>query len=242
MTLPDAPRLYKAIEATWPAARRFESDGWVLRDGQGGGSRVSSATLLNPDAGTLAGVQKMAAAQAGMGQQARVMVRVGDDALDRTLEGAGYRIADKTLLYAAPVGKLAIQPPAVSSFITEWPALGILQEIWRAGGIGPERIAVMDRVKSPKCAILGRIADQPAAAAFLAVDGDVAMLHALEVLTDKRRKNMAIYVMQAAALWAHDQGADILSVAVTQANTGANALYASLGMTVVGRYHYRFLP
>lgn len=32
------------MEGTWPAAARLRTGPWVVRDGQGGGSRVSSAT------------------------------------------------------------------------------------------------------------------------------------------------------------------------------------------------------
>ena len=47
---------------------------------------------------------------------------------------------------------------------------------------------------------------------------------------------------RAAAFWAQGQGVTWLTLVTTQVNTGANALYTSLGMTLVGQYHYRFLP
>jgi hypothetical protein len=46
-------------------------------------------------------------------------------------------------------------------------------------------------------------------------------------------------MMRAAAVWAQDHGAQTLACAVTSANTGARALYASLNMQNVGYYHYR---
>ena len=39
--------------------------------------------------------------------------------------------------------------------------------------------------------------------------------------------------------WAAAQGATHLSVLCTNANDAANALYSSLGMELVGQYHYR---
>ena len=42
--MPDLPALYAAIDGTWPAARRIETPRWTLRDGDGGGKRVSCAT------------------------------------------------------------------------------------------------------------------------------------------------------------------------------------------------------
>ena len=65
------------------------------------------------------------------------------------------------------------------------------------------------------------------------------MLHALEVLPHQRRKGVGVWMMRQAAYWAADQGAEELVVICTRANTGANALYASLGMRAVGQYHYR---
>ena len=65
------------------------------------------------------------------------------------------------------------------------------------------------------------------------------MIHALEVLPHQRRQGVAGRIMRAAAIWAEEQGAHTISLIVTQANAGAGALYASLGMSLVGQYHYR---
>jgi GNAT superfamily N-acetyltransferase len=65
------------------------------------------------------------------------------------------------------------------------------------------------------------------------------MIHAVEVRPALRRKGAARQMLNAAAHWAAEQGADRLALAVTEANAGARALYASLGMQPVGQYHYR---
>jgi N-acetylglutamate synthase len=36
------------LEATWPPAARHRAGPWVLRDGAGGGKRVSAATAEGP--------------------------------------------------------------------------------------------------------------------------------------------------------------------------------------------------
>ncbi|NJO13788.1 MAG: GNAT family N-acetyltransferase [Rhizobiales bacterium] len=46
-------------------------------------------------------------------------------------------------------------------------------------------------------------------------------------------------LLRAAAIWAGDRGADRLSLAVTEQNAAARALYTRAGMQIVGRYHYR---
>jgi GNAT superfamily N-acetyltransferase len=97
----------------------------------------------------------------------------------------------------------------------------------------------MDRVAGPKCAVLARSGDRSAGVAFVGVAGGEAMVHALHVLPAFRRRGSAANIMRAAALWAAEQGAGRLSLAVTQANEAANSLYAFLGMPIVGQYHYR---
>ena len=42
--LPDAAKLTEVCEATWPPAAKTALGAWIIRDGQGGGNRVSAAT------------------------------------------------------------------------------------------------------------------------------------------------------------------------------------------------------
>jgi GNAT superfamily N-acetyltransferase len=176
-------------------------------------------------------------AEAAMGAQVLFLIRDGETALDRALAARGYGIVDPVVAYACAAAKLA-RPPHMTTF-PHWPPLAIARDLWAEGGIGPERVAVMDRVRGPKAAILVRQGDRPAGAAFVAAHGSTAMLHALEITPPRRRQGSAHHILMAAAHWALDQGADTLSLVVTAANEPARALYASLGMQVVGHYHYR---
>jgi len=72
--------------------------------------------------------------------------------------------------------------------------------------------------------------------------GAIAMLHALEVSPLSRRKGLAAHLTRALAFWAIAQGGTHLCLATTKNNTAANRLYTSLGMRIVGQYHYRILP
>ena len=117
--------------------------------------------------------------------------------------------------------------------------MAIAVDLWAQGGIGPGRLAVMQRVAGAKTAILARANDRASGVAFVAMSGKIAMLHALEVTPSMRRQGSAHNILRAAAVWAQDQGADMMSLVVTQANDAACRLYASLGMLVVGQYHYR---
>ncbi|MBL9047834.1 MAG: GNAT family N-acetyltransferase [Tabrizicola sp.] len=227
--------LFRLIEATWPPARTWRNGAFALRDGDGGGKRVSAATCEGDWDET--GLSELEAAMA----EPLVMVRPGQEQLDRALDARGWQLIDPVVAYAAPVSDLAAKLPPLSAF-AHWPPLQIACSIWEEGGIGPERIRVMQRVDLAKCALLARQGDRPSGAAFVACRKDEAMLHALEVRPDYRRQGTGTALMQAAANWARDQGAKRLFLVVTEENQAARALYHRLGMQVVGRYHYRMNP
>ncbi len=239
MTL-DAAALHAAVAATWPAAAVTRAGPWIIREGRGGGSRVSAATAAGPVGA--ADVPQAEAAMRALGQRPLFMLREGEDALDAALAAAGYAVLDPVVGYAAPIATIATRrPPPITTFEV-WPPLAVQIEIWDEAGTGPARLAVMNRAPAPKTTLLGRVDDRPAGTAFVACHGGIAMLHALEVAPALRRRGLASHMLRAAGFWARAQGAEWLALVVTRANAGANALYASLGMTVVGQYHYRILP
>lgn len=231
----EAGPLTALLDATWPAAAQRRLGPWIIRDGQGGGKRVSAATAAadwQP-----ADIALAEAAMHDLGQDPLFMIRAGDAALDAALDARGFRIIDPVLAYAAPCASLA-NPDPMTAF-PHWPPLGIAREIWATAGIGAARQAVMQRATGAKVAILGRTANRPSGAAFVAIHAQTAMLHALEVVPALRRQGSANNILRAAAKWAQDHGATTLVLVVMQANSGARALYASLGMQAVGQYHYR---
>jgi GNAT superfamily N-acetyltransferase len=226
--------ILQVMQETWPAAASHRLGPFELRDGAGGGKRVSAATAEAPFT-----PQDLDRAEAAMqGQGPLFLIRDGDTALDADLAARGYAIIDPVLAYAAPLSSLG-QTPAPMSTFPHWPPLAMATRLWNDCGIGPERLAVMQRASGQKCAILSRHKDHPAGVAFVAIAGNTAMLHALEVLPAMRRQGSAHNILRAAALWAQENGADTLSLVVTTANDAARALYASFGMKVVGQYHYR---
>ena len=225
------------MEATWPPAAQFRAGPWIIRDGRGGGQRVSAATAQG--AWSAQDITTAEAAMGALGQSALFLIRAQDAALDKALALRGYQIKDPVVGYIAPCAMLAAAPPSGMTAFAHWPPLEIAKDIWRTAGIGAARVAVMERATGTKAAILGRTKDRPAGAAFVAIAGDVAMLHALEVPEAQRRQGTANNILRAAAVWAQNNGAQTLSLVVTEANSGARALYESRGMLEVGRYHYR---
>jgi hypothetical protein len=178
VTRPDAARLFAAMEATWPPAGTRRLGAAVLRDGRGGGSRVSAATA---EAGFTPG--DLDAAEAAMRDAEAAplwQVRGSDAALDATLAARGYEVMDPVWLYVSPATPEA--PPRVSAFAV-WPPLAIQRDLWAEGGIGPERLAVMERVTGPKAALLSRSDDSPSGVGFVAVHDGIAVVHAVHVPT-----------------------------------------------------------
>jgi GNAT superfamily N-acetyltransferase len=223
--------LSAVMEATWPPFRAWRDGPFTFREGAGGGKRVSAVSCDGDwSEGDLAALDSMA--------EPLVLIRAGDAALDVALDARGWQIVDPVVAYAAPVAELQAELPALAAF-PHWPPLAIARSIWEEGGIGPARLAVMERASGPKAAILARDGDRPAGVAFVACHGAEAMLHALEVRPAHRRRGIGATLMHAAALWAAAEGAGRLSVVVTERNSAARALYARLGMQVVGQYHYR---
>lgn len=240
MTQADSLMLFDVIDTTWPSEAQQHVGPWIIRNGAGGGNRVSAATAN----GTVRACNVAPAEQAmrALGQKPLFQMRPSDEATDAVLDRAGYVVRDETALYAASITTLTTQrPPPVTAF-TVWPPLAAQTDIWAQGGVGPARLAVMDRVSCTKTTFLGRIDDRPAATLFVAVHGGIAMLHALEVAPAFRRRGLAQQMTRAAAFWAQARGATTFSLLATTGNGAANALYQGLGMTVVAGYHYRALP
>jgi len=238
--LPNADQLFAVMDATWPPRATTPCGPFVLRDGAGGGKRVSAATCAAGQASR----DEVAAASDAMrqrGESPLFGLRGDQHAFDQTLTDMGFSVIDPVVIYANSAAALAaLTPEGMPAIYTESP-LNIQAEIWAAGGIGPARLAVMARAKSPKTHILARYNDRPAGVAFVAIHGDIAMLHALEVKEEFRRCGIGASTTACAAKWAVEQGARVLALATTVENIGSNALYARMGMAVCARYHYRIL-
>ena len=242
--LPGASALHRALEATWPPAARLGCGPFTLREGRGGGKRVSAATLDGgrPDDAAIARAE---AAMRALDQSPLFMIRAADAAphdatLDQALSARGYGIVDPTIFFAAPVEAVALAPRPMSLFAV-WPPLAMQRQLWEEAAIGAPRQSVMARACAPCCAFIARHQNRAAGVAFCAIDMDtgIAMLHALEIEPGFRRQGVARDMVRGIAHWAGDQGAAHFALAVTERNIAARALYDGLGMALAGRYHYR---
>lgn len=240
MDAPDEARLIAALEATWPpvAVDDAAAPGWRLREGAGGGRRVSAASSLGS-----ADFEACAQAMRARGAAPSIRVRESEGALDAALAAAGWRAADPTLFLvgeAAPLAALSV--PKGVKFALGRCRLALLDGIWEAEGVGASRRAVMARAPDPKATVMARTDTATAGVAFTAVHHDVGMLHAVAVRPELRRQGAGMVTVVGAARFALDNGARWLALAVTEANAGARAMYEKAGMTAAGGYRYREAP
>ena len=236
--LPSPDRVIAACDATWPPLSQWRLGPWLIREGGGGGGRVSAARHApgapEPDARA---VREAMEAMLSLGQSPLFCVPQGATALDAVLEAEGFTIA-------APVAVLAVAAAALPDVdpmtaIAGSHPLARLRQIWDGEGIGPARLAVMARAPDPKTYLIARHQDRPAGAAFVGMADGIAVMHALAIRQDQRRTGLGRAMTCRAGAWAARQGAGTLAVLVTRANAPANALYRALGFREVAGYHYR---
>jgi N-acetylglutamate synthase len=230
-------RLFEALLATWAPAETRRMGGWTLRRGEGGGNRVSSATLDAPEGDIAAAEEAMRA----WGQRPTFMIRPGDEDLDGRLEALGYVLDSATLIVAGRPQAIAPAEPDERVILGPAP-LAAMREIWAAGGVGPSKLAAMARAVEPRVYLLGRSGDTPAACAFAACDREIGMLQALEVAEPFRRQGLGTALTRAGAAWVAAHGATTFALAVEVANAPARAAYARIGLEQVAAYHYRLAP
>ncbi len=238
---PSPQKLFDAMDATWAPFKTQRAGAFLLREGRGGGQRVSAASL-SADGFKPSEIDLAEAAMTKLGQRSLFQLRPQDTELDAALKERGYEIVDPVTLYVAQTAALSRLDQRPESVLSGPMALEMMAKVWAKGGIERARIDVMDRVKAAKRYLLLRYDNRPCGAGFVAVDGDVAMLHALEVAPIARRHGIGRTATAFAGQWAGEQGATWLALATVKENTGACALYESMGFEAAAAYHYRRAP
>lgn len=234
MKLPTQTDLFDAVDATWAPYAFHNVEGWLIREGAGGGQRVSAATRLPATQNFK--IDPAVAKIVSLGQTPLFMIRNSDVELDAELQALGYNIVDPVIILVAPTHKLINNPQQHMQTIHMLNAPNTdARNIWAAGGIDQGRLDVMARVKAPKTIL--NAGDM--GVAFAAAYNGIAMVHAVEVASDHRRKGIANTMMDAACQWANDQNCDWVAVLTVRANTPARTLYENLGMVEAAAYHYR---
>ncbi len=234
MTAPSQIDLFNTVDATWAPYVFHTDENWLIREGAGGGQRVSATTLLSGAQGyqISTAVKKMVS----LGQTPLFMIRNTDAKLDAELHGLNYDIVDPVVILIAKTKELLrTAPNQVQAVQTIDTPNENVKNIWASGGINQGRLNVMARVKAPKTIInTGEMG-----VAFAAAFNGVAMVHAVEVASSHRRKGVANALMYKAFQWAKEQNCMWVSVLTVRENIPARTLYENLGMVEAAAYHYR---
>lgn len=228
---------WHASDLCWPPIRKKTIGPWVIREGGGGGSRVSS-TISAGDYSK----EDVSLAEREMqmlGQSNIFQIRNSDEDLDILLRKKGYSLVDETVIYKCKIGEIScLNVPPVTTF-NVWPPLSIMESIWDKGGINDARLSVMRRCNVRKTAILGRIENKAAGCAFVSHSEGVSIIQSVFVLPQYRRKGLARYIITEAAKWGVEEDTSYLALMVSKYNKEARNLYDGLGMKRIDSYHYR---
>ena len=228
---------WAASEICWPPLNKKNIGPWVIREGEGGGNRVSSTTAN--DFFTKEDIFIAENHMQLLNQKNIFQIREKDLELDNILERLGYSLVDKTVVYGLKIAKMSSPcvPPMTAFNI--WPPLRIMKDIWEVGGTTDSRISVMERCKVRKTAILGRIENKAAGCAFISEYKGIAILQALFVLPSYRRKGLARFLISESVKWVSYADSAYLALMTDKYNKEARGLYDSLGMKIIDKYHYR---
>ncbi|MDO5529776.1 MAG: GNAT family N-acetyltransferase [Paracoccus sp. (in: a-proteobacteria)] len=230
-----------AFDATWPAETRDQIGGLMFcANGGVGGDRVNASHAIAR--WNEADIDKAIAQYDALGQPPMFRAMERDVTLIAALEARGFQSKPGAALMTIDVELLSDVPVPDMTVLAHWPPLSIQRELWRAGGYDDARMAVMERADGPKISLLARIDDRAAGSAFVAIEGETAMIHAIEVAPAYRRRGLAGFMLRRAAIWADDAGAATLALAVGTENSAAIATYNRLGFAPAGHYDYYVRP
>jgi len=231
----------------WPALETLELGPWTLRFASGYTKRANSVQALGspwPEEGPELLVAAEAAYRArGLVPTFKVPQHPAWAPLDEALERRGYHVVDPSRVLVVDLEGFAEPPhPDVvveAGFTPRW-----LDGLVVANGVpGAQRAAARAMVLAVEAPLVASVTagGREIAWAYTALVGDQGWVFDLVVAPEARRRGWGRAVVATLAHRAADAGSRTLRLMVLAANTGANALYESLGFVEAYRYHYRQL-
>lgn len=234
----------RAAVRAWPAGETRDIDGWLWRFSGGGSQRANSVSALHYRGSNVeCSIDEVERLYRARGAPVRFQVGfpISEPVdLDARLEARGYVIHDPVTTLVKPVDPVAV-PADVA--LSETPSEGWVSVY--LGNISPDRrpfaAAILARVPAPRV-FAAACRDGVVAATALGVrHEDAVIAECVGTAVSARRQGAASAVMQALEAWAEGQGARTIGLQAVTTNMPAQDLYAALGYTAAGTYHYRFL-
>ena len=234
---------HAAVRA-WPAGEVRDVEGWLWRYSGGGSQRANSVSALEYRGTdverTIDEIEKLYRER-----RAPVRFQVGSPLsqpgdLDARLAARGYVIHDPVTTLIKPVE--AVDVPA-NVVLSDMPS-----EQWMSvylSNVTPDRrpfaAAILARVPQPRV-FAETIRDGAVVATALGVFCENTVIaECVGTATSARRQGAAAAVMRALEAWASQQRAHTIGLQAVTTNAPAQGLYAALGYTTAGTYHYRVL-
>ncbi len=233
-----------AAVRAWPAGETCDVDGWLWRYSGGGSQRANSVSALHYRGSdvedTIDKIEHLYRER-----RAPVRFQVGfplsePEDLDARLAARGYVIHDPVTTLVKPVEPVAM--PA-ASVLSDSPSEGWLKVY--LSNVSPSRRpfaeAILARVPAPCIFAEVRGEGETIATALGVLHEGAVIAECVGTSASARRKGAASAVMLALEAWGGAQGARTIGLQAVTTNVPAQGLYAALGYTAAGAYHYRFL-
>lgn len=233
----------RAAVRAWPAGETRDVDGWLWRYSGGGSQRANSVSALHYRGmdveRTIDEIENLYGARG-----APVRFQVGfplsePEDLDARLAARDYVIHDPVTTLVKAVESVAMPDDVVLG--------GSPSESWLQvylSNVTPDRrpfaAAILARVPAP-CVFAEVIRGRETLATALGVLHEGAVIaECVGTAASARRQGAASAVMSALEAWGSAQGARTIGLQAVTTNTPAQGLYAALGYTAAGTYHYRY--
>ncbi|MBV8427047.1 MAG: GNAT family N-acetyltransferase [Hyphomicrobiales bacterium] len=236
----DLRRMESAHVKAWPALQTTRVDGWLWRSSGGGSQRANSVSTVDYDGDDpVRSLEKVEALYRQKGAPARLQSfsfsRPAD--LPAILSGRGYGEGETTLtMVKAPEAfPKAAQVDVSDQATPEWldVYLGVITENRRE-----VNTKIIEAIPGPRAFFGHRRAGRVISTALCVMHEDCAVIECVATRAEARGQGGAIGVLCPLETWAHQQGARLLGLQVSEANSPALALYRRLGFTIADRNRF----
>lgn len=234
----------RAAVRAWPASETREVDGWLWRYSGGGSQRANSVSALHYRGSNVErSIDAIERLYGERGAPVRFQVgfplsQPGD--LDQRLAARGYVIHDPVTTLVKPVVPVAL-PGSVR--LSEIPS-----DAWMKVYLSnvssdrrPFAADILARVPGPRVFAEARRDGEAIATALGVHCEDAVIAECVGTSPAARRQGAASAAMEALEYWGAKQGALTIGLQAVTTNAPAQGLYAALGYTAAGTYHYRYL-